>query len=159
MNANDTMVAMLKELVLRFKICWNVWPELIYVNGEKRQIGYALELAGTHEPRIEHPQPGCEHCQRIFIALREIAEYIRPREKRPSEYEIGPFDQAIRYWSQHGNRPDVILTVKILHPHDHELPVDKCEDRCLKEMEQHLRELGACYLSWTDHSFSMELAS
>lgn len=141
MAADDTKVAMLKKLVQQFKVCSKVWPELTYVNGEKRQIGYALELAGTHEPWVEHPQPGCEHCQRIFSALREIAEWIRPREARASDTEIEPFDQSIRYWSQHGKRPDVILTVKVLHGNDYALPVDQCEDRCLKEMEQRLREI------------------
>lgn len=126
MAADDTKVAIRKELVQRFKVCSKVWRELSYVNGEKRQIGYALELAGTHEPWVEHPQPGCEHCQRIFSALRNIAEWIRPREDRASEYEIEPFDQSIRYWSQHGNRPDVILTMRVLHRDNYERIIDQC---------------------------------
>jgi hypothetical protein len=138
----ETDLNHLKELVNRHKVCSKVWPELTYVNGEKRQIGYELELAGTHEPWVEHPQPGCEHCQRIFIALREIAEWIRPREDRASVTEIEPFDQSIRYWSQHGKRPDVILTLKVIHGNDFALPVDECEDRCLKEMQQRLLEIG-----------------
>ncbi len=32
----------------------------------------------------------------------------------------------------------------------YERPVDECEDRCLKEMEERLRELGPCSLTWTD---------
>ncbi len=74
-----------------------------------------------------------------------------PREERPSEYEIEPYRAAITYWSLHHNRPDVTLTIRILHRHGYELPVDECEDRCLKEMEQRLTEVGACRLQWTEH--------
>lgn len=140
----------LRELVTRHKVCWNLWPELLMVGGEKRQVGYELELAGTHKPGVTHPEPGCEHCQQVFMALREIAEYILPREERPSMYLIGPFDQAIHYWRLHANRPDVVLSVKIVHRYGCERPLDECEDRCLKEMETRLRDLGACRLQWSE---------
>ncbi len=143
-----TSVKELKELVQRFRVCWKVWPEFTYVDGEKRQIGYELELAGTHEPWVKDPEPGCKHCQRVFMGLQEIAAWILPREERPSVYEIGPYHQSLTYWSLHRNRPDVMLKVKILHRQGWDRPIDECEDRCLKEMEQRLRELGAGYLSW-----------
>jgi hypothetical protein len=146
----ETELNTLKELVNRHKVCWKVWPEYVYVRSEKRQIGYELELAGTHEPGVKHPEPGCEDCQHVFTALRQIAEYILPREKRPSMYEIGQFNQAITYSRLHANRPDVILSVKVLHRHGYERPVDECEDRCLKEMEDRLRDLGACRLQWSE---------
>lgn len=135
--------ALLKEYVKRFQVCWESRPEHLYVRGEKRQIGFVLELAGTHEAGVEHPEPGCEHCQRVFGALRNIAEWILPREKRLSEYDIGPYEPALRYSSTHHKRPDIILTIKIIHRNDFELPVDECQSRCLEEMEQRLTELGA----------------
>ncbi len=146
----------LKELVQGFRVCWKAWPELAYVGDEKRQIGHALELAGTHEPSVQHPDPGCEHCRRVFRALQEIAEWILPREERPSEYEIEPYRPAITHWSLHHNRPDVMLTIRIPHRHGYELPLDGCEDRCLKEMEQRLAAMGACRLQWTGHKGKLE---
>lgn len=146
---NATDLTVLRELVQRFRVCWKVWPEFTYVNHEQRQIGYGLELAGTHEPWVKHPEPGCEHCRRIFVVLREIANWILPRDQRPSTYEIGPYDQAIRYMPSRHDRPDVIFTVKILHREGYDGPVDECEDRCLKEMEEGLKALGACRLRST----------
>ena len=73
-----------------------------------------------------------------------------PHEERPSRYAIGPFDRSIHYWGLHSQRPDIMLTIRILHRQSHEQPVDECEDRCLKEMEARLRELGACRLQWAD---------
>ena len=156
MNGSDTRSLELKELVQRFRVCWKVWPEYQYVKDEKRQIGYQLELAGTHEPWVDDQGPGCEHCQRIYTALRQIAEWILPRERRPSMYEIGAFDRSIRYWSLHERRPDVILTVTILHREGSERAVDECEDRCLEEMEADLTTIGACRLRWTTQDESVE---
>src|SRR5215471_17462746 len=88
---------LLRELVRRFRVCWEVWPEYIFVGREKRQTGFVLELSGTHVPGVEHPTPGCRHCQEVFAALQFIAVHILPREIRDSSYEIGPYDQAIHY--------------------------------------------------------------
>jgi len=139
----ETSVPALRELVQRFQVCWKASPELAYVGGEKRQIGYQLELAGTHEPGVEHPEPGCEHCQHVFAALRAIAEWILPRQTRDSRYDIGPYDQAIRYSPAYRNRPDITLIVQIVHRRGFEQPVEECQSRCLEEMEQRLTGLGA----------------
>ncbi len=140
---------LLTELAKRYRLCWEVWPEYVYVGEERRQVGFQVELCGTHEPGVEHPEPGCPDCQRIFAALHEIAEWILPRERRPSTYKIGPYDQAIRYTRVRGNRPDVTLTIKIVHREGFERPVDACEVRCLKEMQERLKELGAQERQWT----------
>ncbi len=117
----------LKELVERFRVCWEVWPEYVYVGREKRQVGFALELYGTHEPGTGHVDPGCRHCQRVFAALRTIVDWIQPRDLRPSMYEIAPYDQSISYSSVRDNREDVCLTLRILHRSGFECPVDECE--------------------------------
>ena len=151
MNADDTTSRELKELVERFRVCWKAWPEYTYVDGKRRQIGFDLDLSGTHEPWVKHPDPGCEHCQRVFAGLRQIAEWVLPKEERLSKYEIEPFDQSIRYTRTHKNRPDVQLAISIAHRGVWEEPVDECEERCLKEMEERLRDLGASEGSWMEH--------
>lgn len=136
-------------LVKRFRVCWEVWPEEIIVNHEKRQIGFSLELYGTHEPHVEHPTPGCPDCFPVFTALQTIAEYILPKEERPSIYRIEIYDGAIHYTPKRRNRPEVELPIKILHRSGFELPVDQCEVRCLTEMKQRLSELGAPQGWWS----------
>src|SRR3990170_3796561 len=49
----------LKQLVKRYRICWEVLPEYVYEDHERRQTGFRLELVGTHEPGVDHPEPGC----------------------------------------------------------------------------------------------------
>ena len=149
MASSEQKPLSLAELVERYRVCWEVWPEYLSVGTERRQVGFQLELCGTHEPEVEHPQPGCPDCQRIFVALGAIADWILPKEKRPSTYRIGPYDQAIRYSPVRRNRPDVTLTIKIIHRLGFEAPVDACEVRCLKEMQERLKELGAQERQWT----------
>lgn len=140
--------AVLRELVQRFRVCWESWPEFLMVKREKRQIGFSLELSGTHERGVEHPSPGCQHCRAVYAALQTIAVYILPREQRPSRYEIEPYQTAISYSVRRRNRPDVTLAIRIVHREGYERPVDDCEERCLEEMKQRLRELGACERHW-----------
>lgn len=146
----ETDLNHLRELINRHQVCWKVWPEFAMIGRDKRQIGYEVELAGTPEPGVTHPEPGSEHCQHVFTALRQIAEYIMPREERPLIYEIGPFGQSIHYWRLHSNRPDVLLSVKIFYGDGYEHTVDGCGDRCLREIEVRLQDLGAGMLQWTE---------
>jgi len=139
---------LLRQLVERFRICWEVWPEYIIVGRGKRQIGFVLELSGTHAPGAEHPSPGCRHCQEVFRALQLIGANILPREIRDSSYEIGPYDQEIHYSHLRQNRPDVTLSIRVHHRSGFERPVDACEVRCLTEMKQQLAVLGACAGQW-----------
>ena len=149
MITTEQSPSVLRELVERFRVCWEIWPEHTCVGKERRQVGFQLELYGTHEPEVAHPEAGCPACQRIFAALHAIADWILPKEKRPSTYKIGSYDQAIRYSPARGKRPDVTLSIKIIHREGYEAPVDACEARCLKEMEQRLRELGVSERQWT----------
>ncbi|MBZ5701610.1 MAG: hypothetical protein LAN84_07155 [Acidobacteriia bacterium] len=138
----------LRELVERFQVCWEALPDSYYVRKEKRQIGFTLELTGTHEAGVEHPLPGCPHCHKVRIALQAIADWIMPKERRDSGYDIVPYDQSIQYEAVRKFRPDVSLRIQIQHRSGFDRPVDACEVRCLNEMKQRLKELGAREKKW-----------
>lgn len=143
-----TEVETLREIVERHRVCWEEWPEFTMVNRKRAQIGFELELSGAHETGAEHVSPGCEHCRRIFLGLVEIADWIQPKENRPSRHEVESHQQALRYSQRRNYRPDVNLTIRILHREEGLRPVDPCEERCLAEMEHRLGEIGACKESW-----------
>jgi hypothetical protein len=149
---SDSIKADLSDLVQRYRVCWDVRNEYIVgLNHLWEQVGFSLELIGTHPAGIEHPEPGCIHCRNIYDALAQIASWITPKEVRPSFYEIEPFDNAIRYEPAHKRRPDVILKIKVLHREGF-APVDACEVQCLREMEVRLREIGAHEGAWASRS-------
>lgn len=138
----------LKDLVQRFRVCWEALPDYYYVKGQRRQIGFVLELSGMHEPGIEHPQPGCKLCHPVRRALEAIAHAIIPKDRRDSDHDIAPYDQAIHYDPNRKFRPEVTLQIWIRHRWGFDREVDACELRCLREMTQQLTELGARERSW-----------
>ena len=72
-----------------------------------------------------------------------IAKWIIPTEPRESGYDICAYDQAIHYAPSRHFRPEVCLEIGIRHRWGFDREVDACEVRCLNEMTQRLRELGA----------------
>ena len=138
----------LEELVERYQVCWDVFPHEEFAKGARMQTGFDLELYGTHEKGVEHPSPGCPQCLRVYDALQAIALLIVPEERRPSVYELSPFDQSIRYSHMRNDRPDVLLTITIAHRGPGMEPIDECEVRCLDEMKARLCEIGAGHRRW-----------
>lgn len=139
----------LRQFTKQHQVCWEVWP-LHHVDPSTgmRAVGYQLELIGTHYKPAHTPGPGCNECQKVYRALREIAEWIMPKQERDSAYRIGIFDHAMRFSPKRGFRKDVELVITIQHRMDVTDPLDECETRCLKEMEQKLRTLGARKHHW-----------
>ena len=141
-------IAFLQELVSRYRVCWDVWPAETVVDRKLQKIGFELELSGTHPPDVTNVSPGCHSCREVFNGLRQIAEHILPsKADRPSEYVISNYEPSIRYSRSRGSRPDVSLTIQILHRQGFG-PVDECEQRCLKAMEESLAALGISKGTW-----------
>ena len=139
----------LKALVQRHQVCFESYPIWnVPLGGGKVAIGYELDLIGTHD----HPQypasPGCEECKPVRRALLAIATAILPPSDRVSRYAMEPFETAIHFSPRRKMRKDVILVIDIMHRDQFDLPVDECEMRCLREMKEKLKTLGARPDQW-----------
>lgn len=134
----------IKELVQRHKVCFESYPIWhVPPAGGKVAIGYELDLIGTHD-HPQHPaSPGCGECTPVRRALLAIAAAILPPNDRESHYAIEPFTAAISFSPRRKMRKDVTLAIDILHRDRFDLPTDACEMRCLREMKEKLKELGA----------------
>ncbi|MGE0883410.1 MAG: hypothetical protein AB7P14_07705 [Blastocatellales bacterium] len=148
----EESINQLKDLIQRHKVCYEVWPENLVVNGQLVKVGFDLELEGTHEHPGSEVLPGCLHCQEVYQDLQRIAAWIMPTEERPTTYEIQPFDRAIHYAPKRKMRSEVSLNIKIIHRHGFDQPVDDCEQMCLKEMRRKLAELGVKEGAWKDEA-------
>lgn len=144
-TANGTAV---RDLIQRYRICWEVWPEWVSDKGHLGKTGFEFELLGTHPEGTDHVSPGCGSCVEVYHALRRVADFILPDNKGlPTSYEIEPFEPALRYASIRKNRPDVLLEMKIVHRSGFG-PIDECEERCLQLMQNSLDSLGAYRGRW-----------
>jgi hypothetical protein len=140
----------IKALVHRFRVCWEVYPAEILAKGGIRKIGFDLELFGTPECGIEHVEPGCLHCLRVESALRQIADWILPRVNPTCKFDVDSEGDSLSYTPVRANRPDVVVHINIFHRHQWDQPIDECEERCLKDIEEVLTEHGACKGRWSD---------
>jgi hypothetical protein len=138
----------LQDLVRKYRVCYEVWPEYLMVDGQKTHVGFELELCGACEQGHGHFSPVCESCQRTFEDLRQLASRIVPDGEGAVRCEIQPYDRAIHETPKRQFRPEVILTLKILHQCGFDQPVDRCEELCLKEMRKELADLGVPEGSW-----------
>jgi hypothetical protein len=132
----------LKQTAAQDGVCYEVWPEYEISHGEKVMIGFSLELYGAESHDSSKLMPGCRRCIETYCVLRRIAEWILPKDERSSRYELSPFDGSLHAAKTRSFRPEVELSIKILHRHDYFRPVDDCRERCMKEMEEKLRQLG-----------------
>ncbi|HLE63766.1 MAG TPA: hypothetical protein VI750_11520 [Pyrinomonadaceae bacterium] len=150
---SDASMECLREIARKHQVCYEVWPERSVAQGRKIQIGFELQLCGTNSHIAakggQQPVPGCEYCHSTYEDLRQIAEWILPREERPSRYDIGGFDRALHV-APHSrqSRSEVVVSIHIMHRADFNRDVDDCEHRCLKEMRDRLNQLGICEGKW-----------
>ena len=154
-------LARIKGLVQQFAVCWEAHPEqaVVTVMGPKdqaprsraelRKIGFSLELYGTPAPGVENVSPGSDHCRRVQWALKEIADWILPREDGGCVYEVQMEPQSLVSSRVRADRPDVRVTIQILHRSNWDMPIDECEECCLRDMERALHEVGACEGAWS----------
>jgi len=141
-----TMQTTLAELVRRYRVCWEVWPEYSGTGQKSQQVGFELELLGTGWSVGEF-DPRCPESAEIHVALDAIARWILETDKQVS-FEIDHTGQSLYYSPARGNRPDVMLSIKIVHRTDFENPLHENERNYLKKTEDRLRQLGACEHHW-----------
>ena len=147
MSAAESMVpddSDLKFLVQRHKVCFESYPIWhVPLGGGKVAIGYELDLIGTHD-HAQHPvTPGCDECKPDQRALLKIANAILPPNDRASRYAVEPYDVALHFSPRRKMRKDLVVAIDVMHREQFDRPVDECEMRCLREMKEKLKELGA----------------
>lgn len=141
--------ATLKEWVRQYRVTWELgaWQEL--VEHRITTVGFELRLFGRHEPRV-HASPGCDACVPLFERLRAIALTALPKEHRPTQYEIEPFDASFHLRPESEWKPEVQLTVHIVHREGYLSPLDECQKRCAVEIQKALGDLGVQPKTWSD---------
>lgn len=144
----------------QFAVCWESHPEQAVVTvldgkahasrvkRELRKTSFSLELYGVPEPGAENLSPGSIQCRRVQAALKEIAVWILARQERRCTCEIELETQSLIRSRVRADRPDIRLTIQILHRNNWDQPIDELQGCCLKDMEQALQEVGACNGAW-----------
>ena len=148
-EAPATDTGRIKDLVQRYKVCFESYPVWhVPPGGGKVAIGYELDLIGTPDHVQHPPTPGSEDSTPVLQSLLEIAASILPADDREGCTVIEPVEPAIHFSPRRKMRPDIVLIIEIVHGHPFDLPIDAGETRCLREMKEKLKELGARPDQW-----------
>jgi hypothetical protein len=83
------------ELVQRYQVCWEVWPEYLTIDQTMRPVGFELELSGS-DKGIEF-NPTCPECSQIRWALEAIASWILDPKDVDLTLELSHREQSISY--------------------------------------------------------------
>jgi hypothetical protein len=137
--AEDPQIA---EFVRTHHVHFDVKPESAVRGAERVNVGFEVKLWAMHA-RGARVLPGCPKCSDLAGELRRVAEWAIPNEHRPTRVVIEPFQRALYDSKEVAGADEIAMSIRLIHREGYELPIDACEERCLKEIRERLRALKA----------------
>jgi hypothetical protein len=136
----------LEDLAKKYCVHAQVWPQYSSVNGERCQVGYEVELLGSHSLDPSHVNPSCPLCLRAARTLLQIANAVIGRDGAQHQSdipcEIYTHEGSIVCSPRLENRALVSVTIRIVRASD---LIEKANERELEKMnsiKRRLSELG-----------------
>src|SRR5216117_2439804 len=81
---SERFILALRGIVERFQVTWGVTPLHGSDCGESVEIGFVLDLNGTHKPAANHVGRTCRHCTNLMLALKIIGDWLLPPQGKCS---------------------------------------------------------------------------
>ena len=135
--------AVLGELVQHFHVSWMITPVTLVIDATRRQDEFVLELHAFHEHGEEHPVRSCGRCQNAYGALRAIADWILPCDRRSSACKIELHSPFLTADPKGESRTVVKLAIWVTHNEENKRCTRSYGSRCLQVVERRLKVLGA----------------
>lgn len=135
----------LDEVRKQYSLFWKIWPEYVVLGSERRQVGFEVELIGSHSSDPNHIDPACTICHRVqhVLLLIAAAAVEDGHEAQDSvRHEITHDPQSVVCSPGWGNRACVTVSIHILHKRGFDQLVSQAETDFLEGIRTHLLELG-----------------
>ncbi len=141
---STTRLEHIREIVNRFSVCYEVYPESTVLHDHTvRQVGFCVDLCGR-PPLGTNVSPGYAPSEEIHGGLSQIASWVIPEKDFECCYQLDGFDTSLHCGSRAQDCGSVQLEIHILHQRGFDRPLDECEVRALREVEDRLENLGVC---------------
>ena len=105
-----------QALVAEYSIFWQLWPQFEQIHGERRLVGFEVELIGFHTSDLNHLDPRCPACRQVRSVLLAIADAM-PREtlfrRNYLTYNIDSHSNSILCLPALGNRSAVSVSIYV----------------------------------------------
>ena len=106
-----------QSLVAEYSVFWQFWPQFEQIHGERRLVGFELELIGFHTSDLNHLDPACPACRHVRSVLLAIA-LAMPREtsfrRNYLTYNIDSHSNSILCLPALGNRSAVSVSICVV---------------------------------------------
>jgi hypothetical protein len=103
-----------QSLVTEYGVFWQFWPQFEQTRGERRLVGFEVELIGSHTSDLNHVDPACPACRHVRSVLLAIADFM-PGELTLSRnsltYNIDSHSNSIVCLPALGNRSAVWVSI------------------------------------------------
>ena len=139
------------EWIQQHKVCWELVPYYAIGRAGKIQVGFELDLFAQFESGAK-PNPGCKQCEEVFHNLAEIGRLALPTDFRPTRYDFQQFDASFHLRTETKLKPEIQLTILIIHREGFFNPVDECERKCATEIQQRLKNMGVQRKVWSQRT-------
>lgn len=126
-------------------VLWQLWPQHAVLQGERRQIGFELELIASHTLDPNHLDPGCPQCHRLRSTLAAIAENLAHELFRNHDsvtYDIDPHSASIVCVPGLANRPCVTVSIIVTDNRALDRAAGGLCDLVVSDAREYLADLG-----------------
>lgn len=102
----------LRDVVRMFCVSFQIKPTYVGMTGDGPEVGFELELIGTHQKVRLVDQSEYAQRQRVLFTLLELADQSLPKQGDSAPNISTRCERHFRYTSHRGDRP-VVLRVMI----------------------------------------------
>jgi hypothetical protein len=114
--ATPALNSQVQSLVAEYNVFSQLWPQFEQIHGERRLVGFELELIGFHTSDLNHLDLACPACRHVRSVLLAIADAL-PREtssrRNHLTYNIDPHSNSILCLPALGNRSAVSVSIYV----------------------------------------------
>lgn len=141
-NSEGLLLA-LREMVEHFQITWGVTPLHESDSGDRVEIGFVLELNGTHEPVADHSERSCRHCANLLLALRIVGDWLFPRQGKCAFCEVQVYHNFVCGDEEVQGRTCSMRALRLISQPETHCRFGSCHVWCMTKLTERLNRIGA----------------
>jgi hypothetical protein len=140
---SEGFILSLRGIVERFQVTWAVTPLHESHSGESVEIGFVLELNGTHEPVADHVGRTCRHCANLMLALKIIGDWLLPPQGKCSFCEVQAYSDFVRAEQKYQAEACSTRALRLVSHLGTLCQLGACHVWCMTKMKARLNRIGA----------------
>jgi len=115
--ATPALNSRVQSLATEYGMFWQFWPQFEQTHGERRLVGFEVELIGSHTSDLNHVDPACPTCRHVRSVLLAIANAMLSEtnfRRNYLTYNIDSHSNSILCLPALGNRSAVSVSIYVV---------------------------------------------